>query len=143
MRFLGIDYGTKRIGLAVSDESALIATPLKIIEISKIDSALEKIRKVVLEKEIKAIVVGLPLKMNGEEGSAAKAVKKFAESLIQNLPDNIELHFSDERLSSKDADLMLSFLSRKKKKKRQDAVAASIFLQSFLDQIKDDKGQKK
>ena len=75
---LGIDYGSKRMGLAVSDLSCTIATPYKILYRREISADMAELRKIMAEKEIGAVVMGLPLQMNGEEGEIAAEVRKFA-----------------------------------------------------------------
>jgi len=134
-RLCGIDYGTKRIGLSVSDPDRLIASPWVTLTV---DRAVDKQVQAVLtavegEFEIVAWVVGLPLNMDGSEGLQANTTRKFAEQLA--LHSAKEVHLWDERLSSKTADLYLAEgeLTRKKKKQRRDRVAAQIILQCYLD----------
>ena len=81
---LGIDYGSKRMGLAVSDLSCTIATPYKILYRREISADMAELRKIMAEKEIGAVVMGLPLQMNGEEGEIAAEVRKFAAILEEN-----------------------------------------------------------
>ena len=133
MRYLAIDHGHKRTGLAVCDENETIASPLKVIEGQKILA--NEIKKIVTEYNIAALVIGLPLNMDGTEGPRTKQVREFAESL-KDL--NIPIHFQDERLSSFQADekLIPMELTRGKKKQRKDAIAAAEILQTFLDSKK-------
>ena len=134
---LGIDYGSKRMGLAVSDLSCTIATPYKILYRREISADMAELRKIMAEKEIGAVVMGLPLQMNGEEGEIAAEVRKFAAILEENFKFPVLLW--DERLSSsamqnfliKEADL-----SRKKRAKVLDASAAAYILQGALDALK-------
>lgn len=134
---LGIDYGTKRIGLAISDLSCTIATSYKILYRKDLEKDLLELKAVINEKEIGAIVMGLPLQMNGKKGEIAQEVEKFATVLQDRL--NLPLLFWDERLSSsavenfliKDVDL-----SRKKRAKILDASAAAYILQGALDALK-------
>lgn len=95
---LGIDYGSKRMGLAVSDLSRTIATPYKILYRREISADMAELRKIMAEKEIGAVVMGLPLQMNGEEGEIAAEVRKFAAILEENFKFPVLLW--DERLSS-------------------------------------------
>lgn len=134
---LGIDYGSKRMGLAVSDLSCTIATSYKILYRKDMDADIKDLSNVVKEKEIGAVVMGLPLQMNGEEGEIAKEVHKFADILIERL--NLPVLLWDERLSSSAVENFLIKevdLSRKKRAKVLDASAAAYILQGALDAIK-------
>ena len=119
---LGIDYGSKRMGLAVSDLSCTIATPYKILYRREISADMAELRKIMAEKEIGAVVMGLPLQMNGEEGEIAAEVRKFAAILEENFKFPVLLW--DERLSSSAMENFLikeADLSRKKRAKVLDA----------------------
>ena len=130
MRYLAIDYGTKRTGLAICDPTELIASPLEVIKDR--NDLPEYIAKVALQEQVEAIVVGLPLNMDDTEGPQAKRVRDFATLLSQRTP--LEILFHDERLSSFDAESkMAAHYTRKQKKNRLDAVAAASILQSFID----------
>ena len=133
-RFLGIDYGTKRIGLAVSDPEATMASPLTTLQ-SRGDAAQDVVvlAAVVREYEIDELVVGLPLNMDGTEGKQAKITRAFGEALTHQT--NLPVHYYDERLSSFTAEELLrpAELTRKKKKARLDGVAAQVMLQASLD----------
>ena len=133
---LGIDYGSKRMGLAVSDLSRTIATSYKILYRRTIEVDLTDLKSVIAEKEIGAIVMGLPLQMNGAEGEIAAEVRKFAAVLEENLALPILLW--DERLSSSAVENFLIKevdLSRKKRAKVLDASAAAYILQGALDAL--------
>lgn len=132
MRYLAIDYGTKHTGLAICDRNETIASPLAIIEGQK--ELLQKILNVVKIENVEAIVLGLPLNMDGSQGFQTKLVFQFAEQLKKLL--DIPIHFQDERLSSFGAEEKLSSveLTRGKKRKRLDAIAAAEILQAFLEQ---------
>lgn len=134
MRYLAIDYGQKRTGLAICDREEMLASPFAVLENPK--EVLAKISATVEKEEIEAIVVGLPLNMDDTQGAQAKQVLKFAEQLKSIV--EIPIHFQDERLSSFAAEEKLSAaeFTRKKKKKRLDAVAAAEILQAFLEQKK-------
>lgn len=134
MRYLAIDYGSKRTGMAICDAEERLASPYAVIENPKI--VLDKISETVKKEQIEAIVVGLPLNMDDSEGPQAKLVLKFAEQL-KSLVD-IPVQFQDERLSSFSAEqkLLSGDYTRKKKKKRLDAVAAAEILQAFLERKK-------
>jgi putative Holliday junction resolvase len=134
---LGIDYGSKRMGLAVSDLSKTIATSYKILYRQNIKNDLADLERVIKEKEIGAIVMGLPLQMNGKEGEIAAEVRKFAEKLEENF--SLPILLWDERLSSSAVESFLIKevdLSRKKRAKVLDASAAAYILQGALDALK-------
>lgn len=134
---LGIDYGSKRMGLAVSDLSCTIATPYKILYRREISADMAELRKIMAEKEIGAVVMGLPLQMNGEEGEIAAEVRKFAAILEENFKFPVLLW--DERLSPSAMENFLikeADLSRKKRAKVLDASAAAYILQGALDALK-------
>ena len=134
---LGIDYGSKRMGIAVSDLSCTIATSYKIIYRKNIESDLVELNQIIKEKEIGGIVMGLPLQMNGIEGEIASEVRKFAEVLKEKI--GLPILLWDERLSSSAMENFLIKevdLSRKKRAKVVDATAAAYILQGALDAIK-------
>lgn len=132
MRYLAIDYGTKRTGLAICDFAETIASPLAVIERQK--ELLGKIADVVKNEGVEAIVLGLPLNMDGSQGPQARLVFKFADVLKEHL--GVPVHLQDERLSSFDAEerLAAAEFTRAKKRKRLDAVAAAAILEAFLQQ---------
>lgn len=134
---IGFDYGSKRLGVAVSDLLLMTATPYKIIQRSDFQTDLAEIRKIISEKEIGGIVYGLPLQMNGEEGAIAQEVRKFAQKLAQDV--KLPYFFWDERLSSSAVENMMikkADLSRAKRKKSLDAGAAAYILQGVLDALR-------
>jgi putative Holliday junction resolvase len=134
---LGIDYGTKRMGLAVSDLSLMIATSYKILYRKELSQDLAALKEIIAEKEIGAIVMGLPLQMNGIEGEIATEVRRFATVLEETFSMPILLW--DERLSSSAVENFLIKevdLSRKKRAKVLDASAAAYILQGALDALK-------
>ena len=132
MRYLAIDHGLKRTGLAICDASEVIASPLCILRGQK--DLCSKIAQIVASQEVEAIVLGLPLNMDGSEGSQATKVKAFAQQLARQV--RIPIHLHDERLSSFGAQERLESMDLSKAKKRDllDAVAAAEILRSFLDQ---------
>ncbi len=134
MRYLAIDYGLKRTGLAVCDADETLASPLVVL--TGQGGLIEKIRQVVTDQAVDAIVLGLPLNMDGTEGNQAKRVRDFAAELTKQI--ELPLFFQDERLSSFDAEKRLAALgiTRKKKKKHLDAIAAAAILQAFIDAAK-------
>ena len=132
MRYLAIDYGTKRTGLAICDPAETIASPLAVIQGQK--GLRKKIAEVVKAEDVEAVVLGLPLNMNGSEGFQTKLVRRFAEQLKEHL--NVPIHFQDERLSSFSAEEKLASaeFTRGKRRKRLDAIAAAEILEAFLEQ---------
>lgn len=132
MRYLAIDYGNKRTGLAICDQAETIASPLTVIQGQK--ELLKKIAEVIEAENVDAVVLGLPLNMDGSEGPQAELVLKFGKQLQNCL--KIPVLLQDERLSSFGAEekLIPANYTRKKKKKRLDAVAAAEILASFLQQ---------
>ena len=132
MRYLAIDYGTKRTGLAICDAGEKIASPLGVIEGHQ--DLVSKIADVVKKEAIGAIVLGLPLNMDDSQGPQAKLVFQFAEQLEKELV--IPVYFQDERLTTFGAEekLTAAELTRQKKKKHLDAVAAAEILEAFLEQ---------
>ena len=131
MRYLAIDHGQKRTGLAVCDAGETMASPLEVIENSTV--LIRKIKQALEDYRIQAIVIGLPFNMDGMEGPRAKEVRTFAARMQKDI--DLPVHFFDERLSSYAAEQKLfdMELTRKKKKKRLDAIAAAEILQGFLD----------
>ncbi|MHC4624264.1 MAG: Holliday junction resolvase RuvX [Planctomycetota bacterium] len=134
MRYLAIDYGTKRTGLAICDTEETIASPLEVIEGRK--DLVARIADIARKENAEAIVLGLPLNMDNSAGPQAKLVFEFAGQLEKQL--DIPVHFQDERLSSFSAEEKLASteLARKKKKKHLDAVAAAEILEAFLERKK-------
>ena len=133
-RYLGIDHGSKRIGLAVSDPDATLASPLATIAAKgDLSDQIAAVLSCAKEYEIDAFVVGLPLNMDDTEGDQVKIVQRFGAELhrISGKP----VHYWDERLSSLAAEELLrpAALTRKKRKARLDRVAAQVMLQEFLD----------
>lgn len=131
MRYLAVDYGDKQVGLAICDADETIASPLAVIHNEA--RLVKKIADVVRRENVEAVVVGLPLNMDGSEGPQAKLVLKFAAELKERL--GIPIHLQDERLSSFSAaeKLTRADLTRRKRKKRIDAVAAAAILETFLE----------
>ena len=130
MRILGVDYGKVRVGLALSDETGMLATPLETVEASKV---IQRIREIVAEKGVQKIVVGLPRNMNGSYGPQAESVQQFVELLTSQL--TLEVETWDERLSTRmvERSLIEANVSRRKRKKVIDQLAARQILQEYLD----------
>ncbi|HPQ70232.1 MAG TPA: Holliday junction resolvase RuvX [bacterium] len=132
MRALGIDVGTVRVGLALSDPLGYTAQPLEVIKRTNPARDLEAVRRIVEEKQVEVLVVGLPLNMNGTEGPAAEMARAFAALLA---PLELPVEFIDERTSSLMADAVLvqADVSRAKRKQVRDKMAAAVLLQTWLD----------
>lgn len=131
---LGFDFGEKRLGVAVSDVGRMIATSYKIIERKSFEKDIIEIQKIIKEKEICAMVYGLPKQMNGIEGQTAEMVRRFALKVFERT--GLPYAFWDERLSSKAVESFLISevdMSRAKRKKVLDASAAAYILQGALD----------
>jgi putative holliday junction resolvase len=134
MRCLGIDLGSSRIGIAISDELGLLAHPLETVPNDP--SFLSRLRKIVLEKGVSGIVVGVPRNMDGSYGPAAEKAKLFLSELKSEFPD-LRLIAWDERLTTVEAQRLLHAAGRDVKKSRPviDQVAAQVLLQSYLDSL--------
>lgn len=132
-RLLGVDFGTVRIGLAVTDADRRIASPLVTYARRGTEKDREFFQKLVEQEEVGALVVGLPVHLSGHEGQKAHQARQFAQWLgqITNLP----VYFADERFSTVEAEQFLldAKLTSKRRKARRDRVAAQILLQTYLD----------
>jgi len=135
-RIAAIDYGLKRIGLAISDASAKLALPLQTISAQKtLDATAHAVLQALApyKNELRILLVGLPLLMNGTKGDMALAVERFADAL--RTASNLPVECVDERLTSAAAERSLKELdlSRKQRKKTIDSVSAALLLQAYLD----------
>ena len=135
-RLLGIDPGKKRIGLAISDEDKLVSTPLKTILKKKNFDFVKEIKEIIEENNIKGIIVGNPLNMDGSKGSSSQSSNDFARNLSNNI--SIPVTMWDERLSSEGAFKLSANIgvNTSKKIKKLDQNAASFILQGVLDYLK-------
>ncbi|MBQ9014124.1 MAG: Holliday junction resolvase RuvX [Bacilli bacterium] len=135
MRILGLDLGTKTLGVSVSDNTEIIATGLTTLrfEENKPEDVINDLEEIIEEYNAKKIVIGLPKNMDNTLGFAADRTFKFIKVLKENF--NIEIVTQDERLSSVTANnvLLNADLSRKKRKEKVDKLAATIILQNYLD----------
>lgn len=131
---LGLDIGSKRIGVAGCDGLGLIATGLTTIKHKSFPQTLEQLQRLIQEREVQLLVVGLPYSMNGELGTQAQRVQKFARRLATAL--GLPIEFVDERLTSYEAEEQLKArkLSPSRNKGLIDRQAATIILQQWLDQ---------
>jgi len=132
MRYLAIDYGSRRTGLAICDADETIASPLQVLQGS--NRLIGRIADIAAAEEVRGLVVGLPLNMDGSEGPQAVKTRAFAERLRGQI--QLPVHFQDERLSSFGATEKLNEagLSKARRKARLDAVAAAEILRAFLDE---------
>ncbi|MBI4974728.1 MAG: Holliday junction resolvase RuvX [Candidatus Omnitrophica bacterium] len=136
MRVMGLDVGTKRIGVAVSDELMLTAQGRATIERKSLDSDLSHIDDLIKNNNISEVIVGLPLNMDGTYSAKTKEVIEFLDHLLKIL--KIPVKTWDERLTSVQAERVLleADLSRRKRKRLSDKLAAQVILQSYLDSQK-------
>ncbi len=130
---LGIDFGSKRIGLAVTDGLGITAQGLETLQRTDIDSDIAYIDDLVRKRRVDEIVVGRPLKLDGSSGTAADEAGEFADLLRDKL--GIPVCLWDERLSTAQADKMMigANVSRRKRKGARDRIAAQLILQSYMD----------
>ena len=135
-RLLGIDPGKKRVGIAISDENKLVSTPLKTILKKNNTNVINDILEIIKENNIKGIVVGNPINMDGSKGASSQSAKDFAKNLSNNI--SIPIVMWDERLSSQGAFNLSSNLNinTSKKVEKLDQNAASFILQGAIDYIK-------
>lgn len=133
MRVLGIDYGDRNIGLAVSDRLGITAQPLINYRRKTKKQDADYFKRVVSEYEIKEVIVGLPLRMDGSSGTRAEKTREFARWLEQIL--NLPVHFWDERLTTKQANKILSQqkIAPKAKKDIENQISAMIILSTYLE----------
>jgi putative Holliday junction resolvase len=133
MRYLALDYGTKRVGVAVSDELRIIAQPLEYIPAEPFDTFLARLRQIISEHQVERVFIGMPRNMDGTYGPAARRVQEFMERLLAELP--VPIQTLDERLTSAQANrvLLQGNVRRTDRKQKVDAMAAAILLQGYLD----------
>ncbi|HVT89652.1 MAG TPA: Holliday junction resolvase RuvX [Tepidisphaeraceae bacterium] len=138
MRTLAIDLGTRRVGLALSDQNARLATPYEVLQITAPAQAINQILSIIQSEGVEKLVVGVPLNMDSSIGPAARSAIEWGRELSRQ--SNCPVVFVDERLSSYSADQQLNDrkragekLTRKRRKEQLDAVAAAGFLQDYLD----------
>ena len=134
-RILALDPGTKRIGVALSDELGWTAQPLETFERKSLNVDIAHIHKLVRRHEVREIVVGMPIQLNGLMGPAAQSAQQFLEALQAGV--GIPVVAWDERLTTKAAEQMLieADMSRKKRKGAVDRVAAALLLKSYLEHL--------
>lgn len=138
MRFLAIDPGTRRVGLAVGDDATKLASPLDVLEVTSPARAIEMIRVIIAREAVERLVIGLPMNMDGTMGPTAQGAIRWGQELAGRA--GLPVVFVDERLSSFAAEQQLidrkragERLTRGRKKQQRDALAAAAFLQDYLD----------
>jgi putative Holliday junction resolvase len=131
MRSLGLDIGDKRIGVALSDPQGILASPLTIITCRDRTADIEAITDIIRQNQVVRVIVGLPRSMNGSLGRQAEKVKDFVRSLSGQI--KIPVEFRDERLSSVSARRLIRD-TRQKRAGHDDAIAAALVLQMYLDE---------
>lgn len=138
MRVLGVDYGEVRVGLALSDETRTIASPLSTLRRRRGKRApLKALSELAREHGVEAVVFGLPLELSGEESDWTREVRRVGEALSERL--DVPVHFIDERMTSVRAERAVRSIglprSKREEKERVDAAAAQLILQSWLDRL--------
>lgn len=133
MRAMGLDVGTKTVGVAVADELGITAQPITVIRRSNLKTDLAELIRLAQDREVDRFVVGLPLNMDGSEGPRAQATRKFGDALAK--ASNLTIIYQDERLTTVAAErsLLEADVSRSKRREVIDQVAASLILQGWLD----------
>jgi putative holliday junction resolvase len=137
-RVMGLDWGTVRIGVAASDPLGMMAHPVATLDATDEDRFFAELKKIIDDKDITRVVVGLPVNMDGTHGPAAKAAKAFADRVAART--GLPVETVDERLTSMDADSRLHDAGVKdwrKRKGRVDRVAAALILQAWLEKRRD------
>lgn len=138
MRALGLDVGSKTIGVAIVDEAGIAAHPVKTIARAGTTRDVVAIAALVAEMAVTDLVIGMPLELSGRVGHRARRVAQFAAALREGIPEPVRFHHQDERFSTAEAQrvLIAADLSRKNRKQVIDQQAATIILQTWLDATK-------
>lgn len=139
MRIMGLDFGSKTVGVAISDAMLTIAQPLEIIrrkEANKLRQTLARIEELIVEYEVEEIVLGLPLNMNDTEGERVALTREFQEKLERRT--GLPVYTWDERLTTVEADVCLieAGIRRENRKEYVDKIAAALILQGYLENRK-------
>ncbi len=133
-RYMGIDYGEKRVGLACADDEKLMAVPHRIFTFEDdYEEDMEHL-SIIIKGEADVIVVGLPLTREGTEGPMAEKVREFARDLV--FRTDLPVHFQDERMSTRENEGLLQGMPKEEQLKLLDALAAASILQTWLDKTK-------
>jgi putative Holliday junction resolvase len=134
-RLLGIDYGKRKLGIAISNPEQTMSLPLQQIADEKLPSRLNAIAQIIKEHAIKGLIIGLPINMDGSSSEQSEIVEKFAKQLLQHF--NLPIYLQDERLTSKAANnaLKMAGFSRKDRAEVDDQIAASMILETTLTKL--------
>jgi putative Holliday junction resolvase len=132
-RYMGIDYGSARIGISLTDVLKIIANDFEVIRNTSVEASIGRIKDICIDKKVELIVLGLPLNMDGTKGFQALEVEAFGDKLQESL--DIKLVYMDERMSSKRAEEVMKEMkmSIEDISKKSDAKAASVILQDYID----------
>ncbi len=132
-KILGLDWGSKRIGIAISDKEGNVALGRPSRHREDLESDLDYLEELVEGEDVSLVVVGMPFHMSGEEGQSAENVREFKQALEERLP--VPVDTMDERLTSSEAERVMieSDLRREERKEKRDRVAATLILQRYLD----------
>jgi len=136
-RVLAIDYGEVRVGVAISDPLRIFAFPLLVIDLRKTEDCIKEIQKIVIDKDIKKIIIGLPLQLDGKEGIQSGKVREFYREIKENI-QNVDIELVDERLTTTSAQKTLTNIGLSIKKQRGvvDKIAAAKLLEMYLEREK-------
>lgn len=134
-RVLALDVGSRRLGVAVSDPTGTLATPLATIQRTTPEADAAQLRRLAAEHDTRLLLVGLPLTLDGREATAARDVRAYTDTLTPHLPATLQIRFTDERLSTVAAERALAGQGIRGPRRRRvvDQAAASVFLQTWLD----------
>ena len=134
-RKMGVDYGDKRIGIALTDSLCIISSPFEVYKNIGEEDALKHLNSIIKEYDVDEVAMGLPINMDGTEGERALLHRQFGEKLERLA--NVKVHFIDERLTSAEAEeiLISSGVRREKRKELIDKIAAQIILQTYINSL--------
>ncbi|MGL5020426.1 MAG: Holliday junction resolvase RuvX [Mycoplasmatales bacterium] len=132
-RYMGIDYGSARIGISITDVLKIIASDFEVIKNTSVKESINRIKDICIEKKVELIVLGLPLNMDGTKGFQALEVEEFGNELLEVI--DIKLVYMDERMSTKIAEGVMKEMkmSNEEISRKSDAKAASVILQDYID----------
>lgn len=139
MPYLGLDLGSKTLGVSISDKSNIISSPLEVIRYEKEEELFNRLKEIIEEKNITKIILGNPLNMNGTESKRSIISYEFKSKLTSKF--NIDVIMQDERLSTVEAENILISNNTRRKKRRKviDKMASTIILQTYLDRSNNEK----
>lgn len=142
MKIMSVDFGDARTGLAMCDKTELLASPVGVIHEKRFEHAVQKVAAAAIENKAEAVIVGLPLNMNGSEGARAELCREFAAKLAEN-GVSVPIRMWDERQTTVSATGFLNQTDTRGKKRKEviDAVAAVIILDSYLQWRKNHPGE--